>query len=104
METINTLLPLTESQVSDLLNANASHSKFLNLDADGFESKLMFTYKMEESWGEITQERGVESGSSGIGLEDIVDLLAMEAVDCELVSIIKEANIQVLECGDNFQG
>ena len=104
IETINTLPPLTDNQVSDLLEADTSHSISLNLDADGFESELMSTYEMEESWEEIRWERGGSLQSSVIALEDMVDLSAMEAVDRGLVSVIEEANIRVLQCGGDSEG
>ena len=104
IETINTLPPLTNHQVSDLLDADTSHPIFLSLDDDGFQSELMSTHEREESWGEMRRERVGDSQLSGIGLEDMVDLSAMDAVDRGLVSVIEEANIRVLQRDENSQG
>ena len=104
IETINTLPPLTDNQVSDLLEGDTSHPIFLNLDADGFESELISTYEMEASWEEMRRERGGISQSSVIALEDMVDLSAMEAVDRGLVSVIEEANIRVLQRVGDSEG
>ena len=104
IETINPLPPLTDNQVSDLLDADTTHPIFLNLDADRFESELMSTYEMEESWEKMRRERGGSSQSSVIDLEDMVDLSAMEAVDHGLVSVIEEANIRVLQRGEDSEG
>ena len=104
IETINTFLPLTDNQLSDLLEADTSHLIFLNLDADGFESELMSTYEMEKSWEEMRRETGGSSQSSVIDLEDMVNLSAMEAVDRGQVSVIEEANIRVLQHGGDSEG
>ena len=103
IETINNLPPLTDNQVSDLLDADISHPIFLNLNADGYESELMSTYEMEESWEEMRREWGGSTQSFVIDLEDMVDLSAMEAVDCGLVSVIEKANIQVLQHGGDSE-